>query len=315
VIPIQTSKSRPPQMTEISDCAPRLQRPLTPPNTDRSGYSSPSQLTSLSAPSSVAHSPSWSSDVYYSGHQSFASFSCAADGPSPSLYRPVLGSDTHDKNESSSCKSVVSIREEGHNLIKISSEVDIALVLSSGKRELLAPPCLHCRLKSLPCDNTLPACNRCLRHKQNATLNGLSEKQFRNLDEPGILCLPQRPLLHHQLPLGSSGSSKLQLPTYTLLRLTTDDDETWARKLELESEVRGSRFHSFPKTILLMSFPKLLSKLSRISDQINWVLPPSDGSKAGFNARRTLIDRTNRRVEVIRGQRTNLTSVVGKSIR
>jgi hypothetical protein len=112
-------------------------------------------------------------------------------------------------------------------LVFISSRADIDWVLSSNTRELMAPPCLQCRLKNLPCDVKMPHCQRCIRD----ILKSHHE----------VECLHQRPQIPEER--GSSRDGLSQSSTYVLFRLPTDDDCIWATKQALEIKV-GSNSHS-----------------------------------------------------------------------
>lgn len=75
--------------------------------------------------------------------------------------------------------------------------------------------CLQCSLKALPCNKDQPACSRCARAQAH-------------------LCLAQRDLSVGEI---SSPKRRKRGRLQTLLRLETDDETTWMRKLELEREV------------------------------------------------------------------------------
>jgi hypothetical protein len=103
--------------------------------------------------------------------------------------------------------------------IRLGSPADVAEILRRGKRETMPPPCLQCTLKGLPCDERFPHCSRCARAGE------------------GELCLNQRPLWQSEVEQDDCGFWMMR---FTLVRFQ-EDDETWARKKKLETEVLDSK--------------------------------------------------------------------------
>jgi hypothetical protein len=134
-------------------------------------------------------------------------------------------------------------RTKKQKLFTISSESDITFIIARNKREIRAPPCLQCRIKNLPCDNTMPACHRCIRSGEpnNEDALCLHQRPFIASDSPFLTQWNSGDgtlddLLEHQVE-EKALKGRLMLGHYTLFRFPVDDDERWSKKLELEEKV------------------------------------------------------------------------------